>query len=217
MQTVVKETHETFKTGFGRWGESLTKTCNTLCQEVELAGLEGFSTVEKALKSMGTIIENIVHATGEYVDSECRSLAQTKGLVEGAANKEIERLRTQNEALVALVATQRIEADKAKDQLIERVSGLLGEFTKERDRGLREAVELIRSGNEEGEEEMEVFAGKHAQTVDAMDKIGKDMAVNVKSTGGEGKRTRDGALKVSKIDIIDERRSDFDCFATLRR
>jgi kinesin family protein 11 len=145
---------------------------------------------------MGSLVDTVVRDTKEYIDSERESILQAKALANAAANIEIGRLREQNTLLAKLLESEKLNGEKAKDELIQRVSSLLGEFTSARDRSLREAVSHIQSGNTKAEAEMLQFGKKHDDTVDSLVAKGKQSAVSTEGRGAEGKRTRDGALKV---------------------
>ncbi|KAJ7709881.1 P-loop containing nucleoside triphosphate hydrolase protein [Mycena rosella] len=195
VQNVLKETHETFRTGFGAWGSTLKRSCETTCGEINVAGLEAFTTVEKALKAMGSLVENVVREARAFVEAERDSVVEAKLLTANAAATEMARLRNQNELLVRMLEDEKLKGEKAKDELIQRVSGMLGEFTRERDRGLREAVGIVQAGNVKAEEGVQLFAHKHGEVAEAMEKKGKEVMKGVEKWGGDAKRTRDGALK----------------------
>lgn len=201
-QNVLKETHETFRSGFGVWGETLRKTCNTVCKEVEMAGVEGFAAVELALKAMASLMESVIREAREYVEAERESVQDAKTLATMTAGDEIARLRQQNAILLRMLETEKTKADKAKDELIQRISGLLGEFIWERDRSLREAVGVVRNGDEEAEGRIGAFAGRHEEIMDEMQSRGTTVGTNLQRKAGEGKRTRDGAYKVSYFFLI---------------
>ncbi|KAJ7774850.1 P-loop containing nucleoside triphosphate hydrolase protein [Mycena metata] len=195
VQKALKETHESFRVGFASWGSALKRSCETTCAETSQAGLEAFTTVEKALKAMGSLVENVVREARSFVEAERDAVVEGKLLAANAATAEISRLRSQNELLAGMLEEEKLRGEKSKDELLQRVSGLLGEFTRERDRGLREAVGIVQGGNVKAEEGMRVFERKHGELADSMEAKGKEVAKGVERWGGDAKRTRDGALK----------------------
>jgi kinesin family protein 11 len=164
-------------------------------------GPESLWQVENALKAMGSLVNTIIRDAREYVDSERESVLQAKALASTAANAEVSRLREQNAHLTKLLESEKIKAEKAKDELIQRVSGLLGEFTSARDRSLREVVSQVQAGNAKAETQMLQFGTKHGEVMDGMVARGRDSTVSMERRGTEGKRTRDGALKVSSSSL----------------
>jgi kinesin family member 11 len=196
IQSTVKETYERFKSGFDAWGVTLQKNCEAMCQEVESNSVAGLATVEKALKVMGSLVEAIVREGREYVRAERESALQANVATENTVKAEVARLRQQNEALTRLLENERAQSERAKDQLIQRVSGLLGEFTKERDKKLTDTVSVLQDNNAKAEEGIRSFGNQHAEVTAVMGKRGEKIDAVLEKRGGEGKRTRDGALKV---------------------
>lgn len=54
-------------------------------------------------------------------------------------------LKNQNKVLSRLLQLERTRAERARSELVQRISGLLGDFVEERDRGLREAIVEIQN------------------------------------------------------------------------
>ena len=155
-----------------------------------------------ALKAMGSLIDTIINNTRAYVDSERESVLQAKALTNTAANAEIARLRGQNTILTKLLESEKIKAERAKDELIQRVSNLLGEFTSARDRSLREVVSNVQAQNAKAEAEMQQFGTAHGEMMDEIMARGGESAVSMETRSTEGKRTRDGALKVGLASLL---------------
>ncbi|KAJ7920103.1 P-loop containing nucleoside triphosphate hydrolase protein [Mycena leptocephala] len=195
VQTTLKETREAFRVGFASWSNTLKRSCETTCMEINDAGLEAFTTAEKALEAMGGLVENIVREARSFVEAERDSVVEAKMLASNAAAAEMSRLRNQNELLTRMLEDEKLRGEKAKDELLQRVSGLLGEFTKEHDRGLWDAAGILQDGNVKAEEGMKLFERKHGEIVEAMAAKGKELARGVEEQGGFAKRTRDGGLK----------------------
>ena len=98
--------------------------------------------------------------------------------------------------LVRLLESERVKSEKAKDQLISRISGLLGDFTTERDRSLRDSFEEMHNRNVIGEGEMEKCKSENGERITNVIRAGEDWGNSLTSRGGESKRLRDGAFKV---------------------
>ncbi|KAF8077927.1 kinesin 2 [Lyophyllum atratum] len=193
---VIKETHTTFKTGFTAWSESLSKTCVETCRNLESVGAEAFGSIEVALTTMVSLINTVVQETSDFLDTELENVRQANTLAAEASSGEMNRLTQQNEALMKMLEVERLKGNKAKDELIQRVSGLLGDFTAERDRSLRDAVGVVQEGSRQGKEKLKVFMEKHVEMTDQMESDGVEVAHLLQRRRGEGKRTRDGALKM---------------------
>jgi kinesin family protein 11 len=104
-----------------------------------------------------------------------------------------------------------VKSEKAKDQLISRISGLLGEFTSERDRSLRDAFEEMHNKNVIGEGEMEKCGNENGERIVNVIRAGEDWGNSLTRRGGESKRLRDGAFKVSSTFDVGAKGSDTTC------
>lgn len=120
-----------------------------------------------------------------------------KALSDETTSAEITRLQEQNVLLARLLESERTKSEKAKDQLISRISGLLGDFTAERDRSLRDAFEEMRNRNVIGEGMMEKCGIENGERIVGVIRAGEDWGNSLTKRGGEGKRLRDGVFKVS--------------------
>jgi kinesin family protein 11 len=152
--------------------------------------------MEKTLKAMSSLVETIVREAQEYLHAEQNSITQADTLADNMVNTEITRLRQQNETLSRLLESERSQSERAKDQLIERISGLLAEFTKERDRSLTDAVVSLQKSNGKAEEDVKILSAGHAELSASMIKRCKITGTSLNKRSGEAKRTRDGTLKV---------------------
>ncbi|THH16360.1 hypothetical protein EW146_g4276 [Bondarzewia mesenterica] len=177
IQSAVKEAHESIKTGFFSWSERFRVSNASICAQVEKASLDGCHVVDKALKSMGALVETVIREALEHIEVERKSMLEAKALADTATNNEIHRLQEQN------------------DDLIKRISGLLGDFVTERDRSLREAFMDVTDSNEKGERAMASFVDQHVSKVEGVVVRGHEWSVGLEKKGGENKRLRDGALK----------------------
>jgi len=164
--------------------------------------LTAFYQAEKAFKSVGSLLETIVQESQTYIQQERKLLQDAKALSDEVTSAEIGRLQEQNVLLTRLLESERVKSEKAKDQLISRISGLLGDFTAERDRSLRVAFEEMHNRNVIGEGEMERCGNENGERIVNVIRAGEDWGSSLARRGGESKRLRDGAFKVRVIRFI---------------
>jgi kinesin family protein 11 len=207
---ILGETHQTFKTSFGAWSERFKRTCEEMSIGVKLAGVDALGAVEAELKTMGALIDTVMREARDHIDADLETARTAETLTSENSRNEVARLRQQNETLVALLENERLKADTAKDELVRRLSVFLGDFTVERDRSLREAFGAIRSENEKREHETEMFSEQHGKLMEQIQKAGTEVKGQFQKRSGEGKRTRDGAFKVSHLNKSSSLRS-LDC------
>jgi kinesin family member 11 len=194
---ILGETHQTFRTNFGAWSERFKRTCEELSMDVKLAGMDALGAVEAELKTMGSLIDAVIREARNHIDADLETARTAKTLASENSRNEVARLRQQNETLVALLESERVKADHAKDELLRRLSGFLGDFTVDRDRSLREAFGAIQSANQKRESETGLFSEQHGKLMEQIQKDGTAVNGQLQKRSAEGKRTRDGAFKVS--------------------
>lgn len=197
VKQMLRETHETFRDGFGTWGATLSLTCTDLCARVEATGLGAFADAEKALKLMGQVVESVLRDAFKFIEGERQTILSVKSLASDAANAEIKRLRQQNQRLIQSLETERTAANAAKADLVQRISGMLGTFVVERDAALKASFQTIQRDNESGEASLKQFISKHDEVLESMESEGMAIAATMEKKNGDVKRTRDGAFKVS--------------------
>ncbi|KAG1753481.1 P-loop containing nucleoside triphosphate hydrolase protein [Suillus lakei] len=195
MQNAVKESQETMKSSFSAWSDTLRTTSQMICKELYAANQSNFTSLENALKAMGILVDSAVNQAIDFAKAEGESFSQAKSLVEDMSTAEVTRLEAQNALLVQIAEAEKVRSAKANDVLVQRISGLLGEFVASRDRDLREACGTVVDANVKHEEELSEFGQRHEQLVNEVVVRSSEAITSFERKGTEGKRTRDGALK----------------------
>ncbi|KAG6900878.1 hypothetical protein C0993_009996 [Termitomyces sp. T159_Od127] len=196
VHQVMKEIQETFRVDFGVWGKTLTQTCKDVCRNLDSTAIAAFKSVEDALTSMLALVESVVESATDYITTERENIQKSNKMVVDVSQEEIARLKHQNEALIRMLNAEKTKGDKARDELLRRVSNLLGEFTTERDRSLRETANAVLESNHEAEEEMKELLKNHGESMEKIESVGVNAGKQLEQKRREGKRTRDGAFKV---------------------
>ncbi|EKM55573.1 uncharacterized protein PHACADRAFT_173717 [Phanerochaete carnosa HHB-10118-sp] len=195
IHTTMQETQEGIKTALGSWVDTMRQHCEETCKEVEASMTASCLTVEKAFKSLGAITETVLQEAHDYITSEQKSLQEGKALADSTSKAEVVRLRQQNALLTQLLESEKVRADQAKDELLKRISGLLVNFTAERDQSLRGAFAEMSESNAAAEAGMVKQGKEQGQRLDAVIGKGTEWSETLDRRAGEGKRTRDGAFK----------------------
>lgn len=146
---------------------------------------------------MAFLIDTILGEALAFVKAEADSASQVKTLVDDMSNAEITRLQAQNALLLRLLETEKVNTEKAKDELLQRISGLLGDYLATRDSGLREVFGIIAKGNGEAEEVVSKLVESHDRVMNDATARGADLSASFQRRRTECKRTHDGALKAS--------------------
>ncbi|KAH9842625.1 kinesin motor domain-containing protein [Rhodofomes roseus] len=195
IQSAIQETQESVKKGFTAWTEDLRQQCEAMCQEAEASSMASCASVETAFKALGNVTDTVLREAQTYVASERKLLQEAKTLAANTTNAEILRLQQQNALLTRLLEAEKTKADRAKDDMLKRISGLLGDFTAERDRSLREAFSAMTESNASAEQEMVQLGQEHGKRLEDVVGRGKQWSLDLEKRGAEGKRTRDGGIK----------------------
>ncbi|OAX44667.1 kinesin-domain-containing protein [Rhizopogon vinicolor AM-OR11-026] len=196
MQNAVKESQETMKSSFGSWSNSLRTTCQMICKDLCATNESNFASLENAVKAMGTLVDSVASQAIDFVKAEGESALQAKSLVDDMSRAEIAHLQAQNAHLVQIVEAEKVKSARANDELVEHISSLLGDLVASRDRELREAFGAVAKANTKHEEEFSKFGQRHERMMSDVAARGSETTTSMERRGTEGKRTRDGALKI---------------------
>ena len=219
LEQAFKDAVAKIESSYKDWAEKLKASCQKICSQAEASSASSSAAVrfpsafwrqrltifyqaEKAFKSVGSLLETIVQDSQTYIQQERQLLLDAKALSDEVTSAEIGRLQEQNALLTRLLESERVKSEKAKDQLISRISGLLGDFTMERDRSLRVAFEEMHNRNVIGEGEMEKCGNENGERIVGVIRAGEDWGSSLARRGGESKRLRDGAFKVRIAHLI---------------
>jgi kinesin family protein 11 len=148
---------------------------------------------------MGALVDSAVNQAIDFAKADGELMSQANSLVDDMTRAEITRLEEQNTLLIQLAEAEKVRSAKASDVLVQRISGLLGEFIASRDRELREACGVVVNANAKHEEEFSEFGQRHEQLMNEVAVRGSEAITSFERRGTEGKRTRDGALKVRAL------------------
>jgi kinesin family protein 11 len=122
--------------------------------------------------------------------------AEAKSMAENQAEEQIRRLKDQNAQLTRLLQHEKLKSERMKNELVERVSGLLNEYVADRDKSLEETVVAIKEKNSQAEGMLNGFTDEYSRKVDDVMKRNQELCTLIEKKGDQCKRLRDGAVKV---------------------
>jgi kinesin family protein 11 len=154
---------------------------------------------ENVVKAVSSSLETVVYEAQSFVESERKLVAEVKKRTEDAVSAELGRLRSQNALLTRLLDAEKLKLESAQGELLQRFAGLLGEFTAQRNHGLREAFAEVERSNAEAEPALTTFEEAQCMVVDQAVVRGRQWGAELDKKGVELKRTKDTALKVSVL------------------
>lgn len=113
---------------------------------------------------------------------------------------QIKRLQHQNEILLRLVDSEKVETEKMRNELVSHVTSMIHNFTSSRDTSLRDAVKKISAELVDGQHEVEKFKFNHGSSVDGTLTHQKEMLGRLEKRSSESRRARDnGGRALSQI------------------
>ncbi|KAG8217543.1 P-loop containing nucleoside triphosphate hydrolase protein, partial [Butyriboletus roseoflavus] len=191
----LRESQDTIKSSFAAWSDGLRRSSQTLCNELYSTNQNNFTALEGALVAMGSLIDTAVDEALLYVKAAGESTLQAKAITDEMSRAEISHLQAQNALLSRALEAEKIKSEKAKEELVQRISGLLGDFVAARHEELSEAFGAVVKGNVRVEEELGKFGQRHERLIDHANSRGAELSASFARKGVEGKRLRDGAMK----------------------
>lgn len=127
---------------------------------------------------------------------ERKHSTEVKSLAESQAEEQIRYLKEQNAQLTRLLQYEKMKSEHMKNDLAERVSGLLSEFVTERNRSLEEAFTKMKQENGRVEGTLNGFTEEYSQKADDVMTRNQELSTLLEKKGEQCKRLRDGAYKV---------------------
>ncbi|KAH9981274.1 P-loop containing nucleoside triphosphate hydrolase protein [Lactifluus volemus] len=196
QDTAVKEAHDSIRAVHSSWSDRLEQSSLSLRLDLEKSSTTGFQVIEKALNSMAVLIQSVIHETQEYM--------------------AIRHLKEQNAQLVRLLQQEKSKSERMKNDLVQRVSGLLNEFVAERDKSLEGAVARIKQENSQMESTLNDVTEQYSRKADDMLMRNQELGASFEKKGEQCKRLRDGAFKsVSSVsDLVLEGFSNMQTLVT---
>lgn len=149
LQREFEAAHKSFKEETSSWGASLEMTCKALCNKVASASTQQVTTLQEVILALYSLLDTTVLDVQGFLKEERQALRAMKDLAETSSHEKASHLKRQNEILAQMLINERKDAEAAKSDLIQRVSGLLDEFMQKRDESLKGSVENLQNSNME--------------------------------------------------------------------
>lgn len=198
LQREFEAAHKSFKEETFSWGASLETTCKILCDKAGNASTQQITALQEAIFALHSLVDTTIRDVQGFLNEERQALRAMADLAETSAHKKVTHLKQQNEILAQMLINERKDAEKAKSNLIQRVSGLLGEFMEKRDESLRQSVESLQSSNAEVEALLASTLGRQVDLHrDAM-RRNSNLDSELGRSGAQVKEARENATNVSE-------------------
>ncbi|KAF8163321.1 P-loop containing nucleoside triphosphate hydrolase protein [Crassisporium funariophilum] len=197
LQREFNTAHKSLKAETSSWVRSLEQTCERLCSDVIDTSTKQVTLLDEAITLLYSLVEGTLRETQKFLTDEHSALTEMKTLTEAAASQETLHLKRQNNALAQMLVNERKSAEKAKDELIQRVSGLLGDYTQKRDESLRECVGSLQRSNTEVEDLLTSTLERQSEVLGDMAIQNKDLREEIRGSSKQGLDIKTNSAKVS--------------------
>ncbi|KAH9063416.1 kinesin-domain-containing protein [Lactarius vividus] len=194
-QTSVKEANDSIRATFSSWSDKLEQSSLSWRTDLEKASMTSFQAVEKTLDSIAVLVQSVIQETQKYMAAERQRNAEAKSIAENQTEEQIRHLKDQNAQLTRLLQHEKLKSERMKNELVERVSGLLNEYVADRDKSLEDAVVAIKEENIQAENMLNGFSDEYSRKVDDVMTRNQELSALVEKKGDQCKRLRDGAFK----------------------
>lgn len=196
LEQDLQTAHSAFETQMTSWRSTVQVALTQTCTQTGTTIKGHNATVEQSVDGLHSALEEIVRKARQYLAEQRDILAEMKQSADQQSSSEVARLKEENEWLSSIVNEERKKAEASKDQLIHRISGLLGSFLQERDASLRAAVEDVKeSHNAEAEESQAYYSQQDKRMLGLGDKS-QIFESTVQMSSREGKRKREAIDEV---------------------
>ncbi|TFK54864.1 kinesin-domain-containing protein [Heliocybe sulcata] len=195
LKTALRQFIDSLKTSWGAWSKNVQSSHQALTGHLSVHASQSTQTLESLLLNLNNLLEKTLSEAHAHVESERVAMSEMKAMTDAAAAREVARLREQNTTFAKLLESERNKGQRAKDELLERVSGLLSSFAAERDRSLRESFQALQAQNTAAEALTAQLGDEVGCKAEERAATGKEWRGSLETRQVEGTRTRDGAYK----------------------
>ena len=111
---------------------------------------------------------------------------------------EIQRLKQQNELLHQMLEREQADAERARGDLVRRVSTMLEDYSRQRDANLRKAFGAMQDSSAHSEKQWSRLANEQGAKLDVQMQESKDTIALIQRRRQEGKR-KPGCSKMPQL------------------
>lgn len=201
LEQELQSATSTFKANVSTWSEELASTCALRCKEFNDVGTKQISLLNQSIVILHSLLESICREVQNYLKSERETITRSYEVSKKISSEEACHLRRQNEILSNMLVQELRNSEKAKSDLLQRFSSLLGEFLQKRDESLRESIGNLQLNNKEAEELLASTSRHHLQVHDDMIHQNDEVSGRLIDIETQGVDTRKDAAQVGHLTL----------------
>lgn len=196
LKNEIETASTSFKGEVVTWRKTLQTSSNQLCEEYAASSTAHISLLEESASILHSLVEAIAKHVRTYLKNEQSTISEVQSLSGTAATRETAHLKRQNEILAQMLMNERKHSEKAKADLLQQMSGMLGEFMQKRDDHLRESIGNLQQSNKEVEE---ILASTHQRQTTIFDNLTSENAqlkTQVNEISDQERQAQAGTIQV---------------------
>lgn len=202
LQQSLEHAHSEFEEHLTSWSEGVKEQVRKTCGEATSVVTRHTSDIGKAVDSLQAALESISRQAKTFVEEQRQFVTEIKEYANSQAQAEIARLKKQNQLLNQLVVNERNKANAAKDDLMQRVTGLLDGFLQDRDESLKTAARGLQRENDGLAKATEGKYATHGKTYDTAETRVHAFDDVLEQNVRENKRKRDVISQVRRLSYL---------------
>ncbi|KAH7107567.1 kinesin-domain-containing protein [Auriculariales sp. MPI-PUGE-AT-0066] len=200
LQSSLSESSDLILQGFDQWSAGFLLASTSLIKDIKAAGRVSCGVAENALDVLYQSVEALGADADKHLTNEARIVAEVNAAAEAAAADEIRRLKRQNASLTQLLEREQSDAERTRNDLVRRVSGMLEDYSRGRDASLRKAFTAMEESTVLTEQQWDRFTTEQTAKLDAHVKEGQVTSALIQRRRQDGKRKREeGSGAISSI------------------
>lgn len=195
----IKNASTAFKSSVTSWSETLTSSTNEICSKSASETKEQLTVLDNAIGVLYKLSTSIAQEAKKYLVDEASELDEMFNSTRSFAEQEVARLTRQNEILAEMVVNERAKSEKAKDELILRISSMLGDFVQKRDQELKESIGHLQRSNQEVEDLLASTYNQQSALRESISTRSGKLSEDIKTYEDEAARAKADAIQVMAV------------------
>jgi kinesin family member 11 len=191
LEQELQTAHSAFENQMTSWRSTVQVALTQSCTQTGTTIKAHNATVEQSVDGLHSALEEVVRKARQFLTEQRNIVAEMKQSADQQSSSEVARLKEENAWLSSIVDEERKKAEASKDQLIHRISGLLGSFLQERDASLRAAVEDVKESHNGEAEASQAYYSQQDKRMLGLGEKSKMFESTVQMGSREGKRKRE--------------------------
>lgn len=148
--------------------ETLHAACQSLVQQVAQGHRESLGAVRAGMEEMGEMVISVLRMARERSTADRKTLEDVRTSSSEALQRELGRLKGQNDRLSSLLVEEREKSASMRDSLTKNIAQMITTFCQQREQSFAGAIDEVRQGNANAQDDMQTFTHQHSDHLDEL-------------------------------------------------